>query len=619
MLLRAETAVQPAVPIRHRDAPRGERSFAVPALASFGMAMLLAWAIDRINTDITDIPEAAVLRVVTLAAAAIPVVAVAFLLWNRERPTVETAASALLYGGVVAVLAIDLHWIAGRIRFPADILIWSESEFVNDILKLRLGYPLYTAQANNESFTYTPGAQGVTYLIARLFGGENSIPLYRVVQVGFTLAATGLALASARRLMQLGGVALRARSALLVSSIGLPFLFLVATNPLSNPFTQDLHNDALALLVNVLGFWLLLRYIQGRDLRVLAAMALIPVVGFAVKQSLLLWGPLYLFYLVAFDERRSWRRVLIFSVGSAGAVGVALLVANALWGEPFWYWTFEVLGARGVSLLRAVQHTIDLWFYWVLGGVGGLLLLRGGTTRVLIGPLLVWLALFGAETYTSGTAWMLNHAGPGCLLAGSWFLAGLARLASVTELPRDRLQRWTQALGTTALLLVLLGGLQLVRIPLPAIPPDGERYVSQIEAEFLDQPAGEVLLDVGSWIYARHGVVMKDRATSIGERGFSQTGDFTGVLDRIRRREYRRILVRNYHTGGFWYDDPGWSVPSGIRAELSSNYREVRTIAPVLDPVSRKPLAYTFQTISVLEPRATTDELSFSTSTLGEP
>ncbi len=38
-----------------------------------------------------------------------------------------------------------------------------------------------------------------------------------------------------------------------------------------------------------------------------------------------------------------------------------------------------------------------------------------------------------------------------------------------------------------------------------------------------------VLLDAGTWAYFKDGVVMKDRAPSIGERGHSQTGDFSGI------------------------------------------------------------------------------------------
>ena len=56
------------------------------------------------------------------------------------------------------------------IALPADIVIWSESDYVNDILKFRLGYPIFTAQVNNESFTYVPGSQILTYFFARTAG-----------------------------------------------------------------------------------------------------------------------------------------------------------------------------------------------------------------------------------------------------------------------------------------------------------------------------------------------------------------------------------------------------------------------------------------------------------------
>jgi hypothetical protein len=148
---------------------------------------------------------------------------------------------------------------------------------------------------------------------------------------------------------------------------------------------------------------------------------------------------------------------------------------------------------------------------------------------------------------------------------------------------------------------LLASGLAVVRIPIPPYTPDAGRYVREIEREFAGLPADSVLLDAGSWMYMRDGVVMKDRATSIGERGYSQTGDFSGILGRIEGRRYAKILVRNWGDGDFWYDHEIWERPSGIRAALEANYREARTIAAA-DMEGRK-AGYLFNTITVLVPR----------------
>ncbi|HEY5113273.1 MAG TPA: hypothetical protein VIJ45_04105, partial [Coriobacteriia bacterium] len=140
-------------------------------------------------------------------------------------------------------------------------------------------------------------------------------------------------------------------------------------------------------------------------------------------------------------------------------------------------------------------------------------------------------------------------------------------------------------------------------IPLPGVPRDARRYAAEIEQEFRGVKPQDVLLDVGSWVYLKPGVVMKDRAPSIGERGYSGTGDFSGILQRIRERRYARIILRGYHQPDFWYDEAIWQRSSGIRAALNDNYREVRTIAAVRPSLPSEARSYTLQTVSVLEPR----------------
>src|SRR5690606_27774083 len=127
------------------------------------------------------------------------------------------------------------------------------------------------------------------------------------------------------------------------------------------------------------------------------------------------------------------------------------------------------------------------------------------------------------------------------------------------------------------------------------ISPDVERYVRDIEAEFEGQPAGAVLLDAGSWPYVPDGVVMKDRASSIGDRGLAQSGDFSGMLRRLEEQRYEKILVRRLHEPDFWYEHYLWPAESGIRRALLDNYREVRRI-PGVEGESR----YLLSEISVL-------------------
>jgi hypothetical protein len=142
-----------------------------------------------------------------------------------------------------------------------------------------------------------------------------------------------------------------------------------------------------------------------------------------------------------------------------------------------------------------------------------------------------------------------------------------------------------------------------IRVPLPAIPPQAYDYVTQIERQFQSAPPRSILLDVGSWIYLRHGVVMQDRAPCIGERGYSQTGDFSGVLERIERRRYAKILLRRLHSPDFWYDHFLWPRSSGIRGSLLEHYEEIERIPAgwAAQPTETPP--YLFDEISVLVPK----------------
>jgi hypothetical protein len=66
----------------------------------------------------------------------------------------------------ITLLAFYLTWVSHHVEYPADILMWAEGDFVNDIIKFRVGYPLYTLQENNDSFHYTRGARQGRRLLA---------------------------------------------------------------------------------------------------------------------------------------------------------------------------------------------------------------------------------------------------------------------------------------------------------------------------------------------------------------------------------------------------------------------------------------------------------------------
>jgi len=577
------------------------------AAAVAGLALAMAAAIRLIHGFFPQQPERAVLITGLGFAAVLALGPGLYLARMRRESNPWTAGLTFLAASSVLLLAAYFYWVSWYVNFPADILTWSEGDFINDIIKFSVGYPLYSPQANNDAFNYPPGPQLLTYLLAWLAGKAGSISFYRAIQVGYTAAAAFLALLSCRRLLRQARCDLR--PAWLWNAFFYAALLLMGANSITNRFSHNLHGDALAQLTALAAFYLLLVYIDTRDRRVLAAMALIAPIGFLVKQSLVIWAAWYAGFLLLWD--RNWKRTLAFSAATGALTAAVIGACYAIWGQPFFYWTFTVLGSHGVSPLRSFQHVLDSWTYFAGGLLGGAAVLRFAQSKSLVGAWLVWLGLISVEAYTSGIAWMLNHIGPGCLIAGVWFLAGLAvvwsRVAAAWKARTSHAPDWIAAAAAAFSVALLFAGMGMVRIPAQPLSNDAYRYVRDIEAQFRGLPSRAVLLDAGgSWIYERDGVVMGDRAPCIGERGHSGTGDFSGILARIAAHRYSKILVRDLHEADFWYEHSTWPKPSGIRQALLDHYRETGRIPAAEPPLATRDRAedpYLFDEITVLEPK----------------
>ena len=577
----------------------------VPGVGVVVAAVPIAWAINYLSKRFIGAPEISVFVIGILSALILLIPAVIYMVINHKRLNPGNLGLIILVSILAILVAIYIFQIADQVTLPADILIWSESDFVNDVLKHRVGYPLYTEQSNNESFIYTPGAPWLTYQLARLVGNGNSIAEFRLMQVRFTLLAVFLAVFCSYRLIQISGAASGHRNLKYWGAYGLPFLFLLATNPLTNPFVHNLHNDGLGLMISIFAYWLILEYMTSRKSWVVVVMAILPGIGYMVKQSLAVWAVLFMIYLYFVQEPRSLRRIMVFGLFVFGGVGLAVIIGYALWGEPYFYWTFTVLWEHPRSVLRSFQHLLDAWLYFAIGIIAGYVLLRRKRFQNLFWAWFIWLALFMIEIQTSGVAWMMNHMGPASVIAGIWFIPAVMRLypTRITAPIKDiSPQTWLRTALLAAVLGLILNGLYVVRVPVKSLPDDVYRYIEEIEHQFSGQEKERVLLDAGTWVYTGEGIIMKDRAPSIGDRGLGDIGDFSGIIGRIEDRYYSKILVRNLNSPDFWYDHYLWKNPSGIREALLENYQETGRIEAVSSSVFGEEVQYLFQDISILEP-----------------
>jgi hypothetical protein len=179
--------------------------------------------------------------------------------------------------------------------------------------------------------------------------------------------------------------------------------------------------------------------------------------GFFIRQNALVWAVCYFGFLAVWG--RSWKRLAVFTAATAALYTASIAVCYALWGEPFFYWVFSMLTKHALSPLRSFEHLLDAWAYFAALLLGGVAILRGRNSDVLLGAWLASLLVLAAETYTTGIAWTLNHMGPGSLLAGVWFLAGLTSVWDFATGSRTSgTHDWIRAGALTAAVALVFSG-----------------------------------------------------------------------------------------------------------------------------------------------------------------
>jgi hypothetical protein len=479
------------------------------------------------------------------------------------------------------------------ILLPVDIAMGSESQFVDQIIRHRAGQPQYTPAEDANSTAYAPGAPMVTYWIASLLGRSTSIATYRAIQQLFILLAVFLTAAAARLLLR--HLQPENPNTNLWLLFWVPFLYLMATNPYTNVYAHVLYSDGLGLAANSIAMWLLFKHLTSQDDRWLIPMAVIPALGFLVKQKEAIWLGLYVLYFLL-AGRIPLRRIIVFAVSGAVLLGLATGMCYALWGAPFWFWNFQALSRLHVSLSKLLEQVQDGGIFLLPGLIGGGLLLRGEGMKRLFSAWVCWLVHAMVSIYTSGIAFRPAHLGAATMFGTVWFLVGLAALwpaKQETGLPEDRATSWwLTAMVPLALFLFMLR-CDLLRLG-PAVPEGFNRYVADIEKEFADLPRDKVLLETGSWVYLPTNTVMKDRESPIGTLWGTGASDYQATLDRFRDHYYARILARKEM---FFYRD------DRIRITLLQYYDEVRTIPSPGVPKAGWLYRALLSEVAVLEPK----------------
>jgi len=497
---------------------------------------------------------------------------------------------SLISFGFVAIYA---RHVAPLIRLRADIVMGSESQFVDQVIRYRSGQPQYTPADDANSTPYAPGPVMLTYWIASLAGQSTSIPAYRMVQQLFLAVAVLFCAGSTLALLRF--LRRDAPQAQWWMLFWIPFFYLIATNPATNPYTYVLYSDGLGLAANAVGVWLLIKHVTTHDDRWLVPMAVLPALGFLSKQKEVLWLALYVIYFLLSGRLRA-TRIIAFAAGSAVLVAATVGLSYVLWGRDFWFWNFDVLSRLHVELKEVLQQVKDGSYYLIPGVIGGLLVLRGEWAARLLPAWVCWPVQMIVGIYTSGIAFTPAHFGPATMFGMVWLLAGIATLwpdRPAESTPDDRARAWLFAAAVPILTVFFVMSAGLLRAG-HVLPAGMNRYLADIEREFEGLPRDKVLLDSGSWVYLPDNTVMKDRESPLGVLWGTGAADLQATMDRFREQYYRRILARK---DAFLYRNPQ------LRAALLDGYQEVRTIPGAGLPKGGWLYPFLLSDVAVLEPR----------------
>jgi hypothetical protein len=534
------------------------------------------------------------------AVAAVVLLAVLGEVRKRPRQPVGRSAAWLVLVGALAVLSADIFGqMATRVRFPMDLLLWSESSFLQDMIKLNKGHCPYSPPDRNNSFVYNPGAPMVTWAVSRLCGRYGDLAFGRWIQVAAALLACGLAWLAARALAEpstpAGGEG-DTPTAGLAPAAGWGVALFVLTaglNPVTSPFVDLLHTDALALLgcaggLAALAFrW---RVAPGRWLWLAAP---VPMLALLVKQTgSVVWLGMIVGVVI---QERTLRPALRFALAS-GLPLAALALVLTVWSRGWWtFWTVTVLAKQPMNVPAGVRTNAAVilplgplalacagWLAW------GLRRPVDDRGRAFVSTL-VYTGLLAASaavtTFKVGTCGC-NHWGPAALGLVALTAAVVRRLVAFGLDPLCRRAAVLVPVG----LLVAAALLHRTARPLPGA--EEYRAAALLRQTFAQTDPARTLLDHGSLLYLERGVLPIDRCNSVLELSLGGVRTVDPVVDRIMDKKYQRIMIHD-EWGLHWYNQVSCAVMIAydLKARLPGSRR-------------RSIVSYLLSDLLVFEPRS---------------
>jgi hypothetical protein len=482
---------------------------------------------------------------------------------------------------LAALLAVELLvlvvQIGRRVAFPWDLILWSESPFLTDMLKLHHGEPLYGPAADASSFVYAPGLAWITYALLRPFGLHVEIVACRLVTVTLGLLAAALA-TRAMRTWPAGAPSRTAR-------LG---CFAIAVLVVFKSFTADVpHPDNLHLLHFAATLWLALGAVKRSDARWAMLAAAVGGLGVLAKQTAAVAFVGTIGGLALSGRFRGRALVPAALVGCAVAAAATAVLLVPTWSR-FWTWSLVAqheVGWKGSQLLFEVAQAPHRLVLWVAGAWSMAVGWRGQPDRraslAVLGGALVLGAL------PTMAAYMKIFGGSNNLtVIDLWALVASAPLVwSALEAPQAERGLVAAVLAVTL-------------VPTRYAPTESLwGYARDLDAAIADdlRQGRRVLVGHGTTFQIRAGdlSVPRDRANSMLELTAGGRAHLAGIFARIEAHHYDRIYLNS-----IWYD-------GAVQAAVSAAYRIERRIEPAADV---PPFVWGWQNLAtgtvVVRPRA---------------
>lgn len=522
-------------------------------------------------------------------------------------PWLRMAAWATLLAAGAASARLGLE-LAKRAAFPWDLLLWSESPFMTDMLKLAGGLSVFGSPGEVNSFVYSPGLEYLCYALLAPFGAALDVRFSRALSIGLGVAA---ALLLARLVVGwVGALEGERRRPLLACgafALGLLLLF-------RSPTTSAVHPDALHILHAFGTLTLCSEALRRQSFRIALVAMGVSGLGIWTKQpetlacvgagaALLLghaWGP---------------RRALAL-LGTGAAVTLASL-ACLLGPEQSRFYLFELPMRQGLLwsklvglVLTDVLHYPDRLLVWLFGAAALVQLWSRRDDAGVRAYLVPWLCVGVFSMWPSVASYLKAMGIQNNLFSIDlwWLVAALVGFARLDDDAAIEPRPFAVMLPA-ALVLCMLPIFDWIEYGSGVVAPNQVQiraaqyaYAEQYDALVKrDLEAGRrILIGHGTMTWIRNGVHAPpvDRMVSALELEKGGLSDRADTATRLAARAYDRIYMPAHP----WFDATFYGSAAG--QALAANYREVGEIPPPPPLNALAPNDALMVRIAILEPLA---------------